>query len=117
MPALLQAVRDYRGTAQTRLGLQLLLLTGELRQTRPGEFDLERGLWNIPPGHVKQLQRKMRRTGQEVPLSTQAIKIVRELLGALRPSQPYLLWNERNPGEGIGPNTLNSALKRLGLPG
>jgi hypothetical protein len=45
---------------------------------------------------MKQLQRKIRKTGDEMPpylvsLSVQTIEIVRELLGAPRPSQSYRL--------------------------
>jgi integrase len=107
----------------TRQGLRLLLLTGvrtgELRHATPEQFDLERGLWIIPSGNVKQLQRRMRKTGQEVPpylvpLSRQAMKIVRELLKAAAPSQRYLLRNERNPGKRISHSTLNAALKHMG---
>jgi integrase len=60
LPKLLQRLRKYRGRLQTQLGLRLLLLTGvrtgELRQATPDQFDLERGLWIIPPDVVKQLQ-------------------------------------------------------------
>jgi integrase len=42
----------------------LLLLTGvrtgELRSATPEQFDLEPGLWIIPPQNVKQLQNKIR---------------------------------------------------------
>jgi integrase len=44
--------------------LRLLLLTGvrtgELRSAMPEQFDLERGLWIIPPVLVKQLQQRLR---------------------------------------------------------
>lgn len=65
LPKLLQRLRKYRGLLQTQLGLWLLLFikvrTGELRLATPDQFDLDRGLWIIPPEVVKQLQVDMRR--------------------------------------------------------
>jgi integrase len=69
--------------------------TGELRHAMLDQFDLERGLWTIPPENVKQLQRKIRQSGGGrspdipsylVPLSAQAVEIVRELLVWRRPA-------------------------------
>src|SRR5690606_1881174 len=91
LPDLLHKVRYYHGSLTTKLGILLLLLTGvrtgELRLATPDQFDLERGLWIIPPEVVKQLQlemRKKRKRTQEippyiVPLSRQAIEIVQYL--------------------------------------
>jgi integrase len=62
---MLQQLRAYRERSpQTQLGIRLLLLTGvrtgELRSATPEQFDLEPGLWIIPPQNVKQLQNKIR---------------------------------------------------------
>ena len=69
LPKPLQRLRSYRGRRQTQLGLRLLLLTGvrtgELRQATPDQFDLDRGLWIIPPDVVKQLQLDMRKKRQQ----------------------------------------------------
>jgi hypothetical protein len=73
LPELLHAIEKYQGAYQTRLGLRLLLLTGvrtcELRLATPDQFDLERELWIIPPGNVKQLQHRIRksRKGEDRP--------------------------------------------------
>jgi integrase len=70
LPAMLQKLRAYRGRSlQTQLGIRLLLLltgvrTGELRSATPDQFDLEQGLWIIPPLNVKQLQNSMRKAGR-----------------------------------------------------
>src|SRR3546814_1782935 len=97
LPKLLQRLRIYGGRRQTQLGLRLLLLTGvrtgELRQAMPDQFDLDRGLWIIPPDVVKQLQLDMRKKRQQpkdippyiVPLSIQAMEIVRHLLDEFKP--------------------------------
>jgi len=66
LPAFLRKLRNYRGRGHitTQWGLRLLLLTGvrtgELRSATPEQFELERGLWIIPPVIVKQLQENLR---------------------------------------------------------
>lgn len=129
LPLVLQSLRDFHGKPQTRMGLRLLLLTGvrtgELRSATPDQFDLERGLWSIPPVIVKQLQVAMRKQGKwpqdvppyVVPLSVQAIQVVRHLLGRMRTGQQYLLTHRDNLKKPISENTLNQALKSLGFEG
>ena len=97
--------------------------TGELRLAEPEQFDLDRGLWIIPPQIVKQLQDEMRKAGKRpqdvppiVPLSLQAIEIVRYLLGAMRPAQ-YLLSHRSELKKRISENTLNKALQLMGYEG
>lgn len=123
LPAFLKQLRSYGGDINTQLGLRLLLLTGvrtgELRSALPEQFDLERGLWVIPPVIVKQLQAKLRREGSEippyiVPLPTQAIAIVRYLLATKCTAQRYLLPHRSDPKERMSENTLNGALTRMG---
>ena len=129
LPALLHTLRAYDNET-IRHGLRLLLLTGvrtcELLHATPEQFDLERGLWSVPPENVKQLQQKMRKAGQRpqdmppyvVPLSTQAVEIVRELLDGRSPGQRYLLANRNDPGKCLGTGTLNAVLvRRLGYAG
>ncbi|HHK4373550.1 TPA: tyrosine-type recombinase/integrase, partial [Pseudomonas aeruginosa] len=126
LPKYLQRVRKYRGRLRTQLGLRLLMLTGvrtgELRQATPDQFDLDQGLWTIPANVVKQLKTDMRRKRQLpqnippyiVPLSVQAIEIVRYLLEEFKPAQRYLLHGDVDIKSRISENTLNSALKRMG---
>jgi integrase len=126
LPALLAALRGYGGANQTRLGLRLLLLTGvrtgELRLATPGQFDLEQRLWIIPPEVVKQLQMGMRKAGKQisnippyiVPLSVQALEIVRQMLSQVVPAQRYLFAHRSDLSKRISENTLNGALRRMG---
>ncbi|EJB8382632.1 phage-related integrase [Pseudomonas aeruginosa] len=126
LPKYLQRVRKYRGRLQTQLGLRLLMLTGvrtgELRQATPDQFDLDQGLWVIPANVVKQLKTDMRRKRQLpqnippyiVPLSVQAMEVVRFLLEQFKPAQRYLLRSDVDIKAHISENTLNSALKRMG---
>lgn len=129
LPELLQKLRRYHGAVTTQLGIKLLLLTGvrtgELRLATPDQFDLDQGLWIIPPEVVKQLQNGMRKNGKRpldippyiVPLSVQAIEIVRYLLAEMRPAQRYLLPHRSDLRKRISENTLNGALKRIGYQG
>jgi integrase len=128
LPGLLRTLRTY-GAWQIRLALRLMLLTGvrtgELRQATPEQFDLERGLWIVPPEIVKQLQRKMRKSGKRpqnfpsylVPLSSQAMETVRELLALFSANQRYLLPHRSDPEARLGAGTLNTVLRRLGYAG
>ena len=127
LPNFLQKLRLYNPRGwQTQLGIRLLFLTGvrtgELRLATPDQFDLDRGLWIIPPQIVKQLQDEMRKAGKRpqdvppyiVPLSLQAIEIVRYLLGVMRPAQVHLLTHRSELKKRVSENTLNAALKRMG---
>ncbi|KAF1687351.1 integrase [Pseudoxanthomonas broegbernensis] len=129
LPLLLQGLSGYRGDQQIRLGLRLLLLTGvrtgELRSATPDQFDLERGLWVVPAVLVKQLQLTIRKQGKQsqdvppyvVPLSNQALEVVRQLLGFVRPGQRHLLSQRGDVKKPISENTLNQALESLGFKG
>ncbi len=130
LPEFLQKLRLYNPRGwQTQLGVRLLFLTGvrtgELRLAEPEQFDLDRGLWIIPPQVVKQLQDEMRKAGKRpqdvppyiVPLSVQAIEIVRYLLGVMRPAQKYLLSHRSELKKRISENTLNKAVQLMGYEG
>jgi len=126
LPQLLRMLRNYPGVLQTQLALRLLLLTGvrtgELRLATAEQFDLEQGLWIIPPEAVKQLQLDMRKKRMAprdlppyvVPLSIQAIEVVRHMLQRGVPGQRYLFPQVRSLRKPMSENTLNMALKRQG---
>lgn len=129
LPEFMQVLRNYTGRLTTQLGLRMLFLTGvrtcELRLAKPAQFNLDTGLWIIPPEVVKQLQTRMQRERISVddippyivPLPVQAQEIVRYLLGRLEPAQRYLIasdWSIKMP---ISENTLNGGLKRMGFKG
>ena len=127
LPELLQTLRAHDNLL-IRQALRLLLLTGvrtgELRYATPEQFDLEQGLWRVPPENVKSLQRKMRKMRHPedlpsylVPLSTQAVAILRELIPLSRPGQRYLLGHQSDPRRCISHNTINGTLHRIGYAG
>ena len=126
LPAFLAKLRDYQGDFRSRLGIRMLLLTGvrtgELRSATPDQFHLDTGLWVIPPVIVKQLQLRMRTKEGEippyiVPLSRQAIAVVKYLLEIAEPGQRYLFAKRGDLADRISENTVNGALKRLGYKG
>ena len=126
LPKFLQRLRNYHGRLRTQLGIRLLFLTGvrtgELRLATPDQFHLDQGLWIIPPEIVKQLQLDMRRKRQRpqdippyiVPLSVQAIEVVRYFLEQFKPAQRYLIPHDWDIKDQMSENTLNNALKRMG---
>jgi len=75
--ALLRAIEAYTGAWITRCALRLAPLVfvrpGELRQAKWAEFDFEKAEWRIPGGRMKM------RVLHIVPLSTQAIEVLRDL--------------------------------------
>lgn len=126
LPAFLRMLRSYGGHPHTVQGIRLLLLTGvrtgELRAATPDQFDLARGLWTIPANLVKQLRIRELRESDEippylVPLSRQAIEIIKELLATKFPAQHFLLRHRYQPRERMSENTLNGALRYMGYKG
>jgi integrase len=110
LPELLSKITNYDGDLQTRLALQLMVLTfvrtSELIKAEWGEFDFEKRLWTIPASRMKMKQEHL------VPLPTQAIMILEELR-CLNGSYRYVFAG-RNPKQGMSNNTLLFALYRLG---
>ena len=108
---LLQAIDIYDGQPTTMAALKLAPLVfvrpGELRAAEWSEFDLDARVWAIPDSRMKEGQ------PHSVPLSKQAVKIIREI----RPISgrgKYLFPSIRSAKRPISDNTLNAALRRLG---
>ena len=109
--ALLRAIDTYEGSPEVIAALQLLGLTfvrpGELRNAAWAEFDLEAGLWSIPPGRMK-----MKRA-HRVPLAPQAVANLKRLQ-AITGRGTLLFPSVRSPDRCMSENTINAALRRLG---
>jgi hypothetical protein len=77
LPTLLRKMDEYKGTALTRLAMRLMaytfLRTSELIGGDWSEFDLDSARWDIPK------ERKKMRKPHIVPLSKQALSVVKEL--------------------------------------
>ena len=83
---------------------------GELRAAEWSEFDLDGAEWRIPAARMKMGEQHI------VPLSLQAVEILREiqpLTSRGRYVFPSLLTRDRPMSE----NTINAALRRLGMTG
>ena len=108
---LLRAMDGYEGYLVTKCALRLAPLffvrPGELRQAEWKEFDLENAEWNIPAERMKMREPHL------VPLSRQAVKILREL-HALTGNSPYLFPSARTTLRPMSNNAVLAALRRMG---
>ena len=109
---LLRAIDGYSGGFVTRCALQLAPLVfvrpGELRMAEWAEFDLDAAEWNIPADRMKTRQAHL------VPLSDQAVAILRDL-HALTGTGRYLFPGARDRKRPMSNNTINAALRRMGF--
>lgn len=117
---LLRAIEAYEGQPVTRGALQLAPLVfvrpGELRQAEWVEFDLEAAEWRIPSARIKRT--KQEKTGgapHVVPLSTQAVAVLRELHPLTMHSR-YVFPSLRTRERPMSDNAVLSALRRMGFP-
>lgn len=108
---LLRAIDGYRGHFVTKCALKLAPLVfvrpGELRHAEWSELNLTTGEWRIPAEKMKM------RVTHIVPLSTQAIAIIRELR-ELTGDEKYLFPSVRSSKRAMSENTVLGALRRLG---
>jgi integrase len=109
--AMLRSIDGFDGHKVTALALRLAPLVfvrpGELRHAEWKEFDLDNAEWRIPVEKMK-----MRRP-HRVPLSRQALVVLRELQPITGNSR-WLFPSVRTLARPISENTLNAALRRLG---
>lgn len=118
---LLRAIDGYQGTFPVLCALRLAPLLfqrpGELRAAEWGEFDLDVGIWEIASDRMKRRKQGKASGGAHiVPLSSQAIAILREL-HALTGSGRFLFPSVRTRDRPMSDNTINGALRRLGYDG
>jgi integrase len=116
--ALLRAIDGYEGSFITRCALQLAPLVfvrpGELRKAEWREFDLDKPEWRVPAERLKMKEQHI------VPLSRQAVEILRELEPLtnlqLRRSDGrcYVFPGVRSPERPMSENTILAALRRMG---
>lgn len=108
---LLRAIDGYTGQPVTLAALQLAPLVfvrpGELRAAEWSEFDLDEAVWRIPGARMKMGAPHL------VPLSAQAVRILREL-HPLTGQGRYVFPSLRTASRPMSENTMNAALRRLG---
>jgi len=110
---LLRALYAYLGSAIICCALKLAPLVfvrpGELRKAEWKEIDFEKAEWNIPAERMKM------RTPHLVPLSRQALQILKEL-HPLTSRGTYLFPSPRTNQRPMSDNAVLSALRRMGIP-
>lgn len=108
---LLRTINEYSGSFITSTALKLSPLLfvrpGELRQAEWSEIDLEIAEWRIPPEKMKM------RALHIVPLSTQAIDLLKEIQ-PLTGRDKYVFPSNRSVTRPMSNNTITAALRRLG---
>lgn len=109
--ALLRALDGYEGSFVTRSALKLAPLVfvrpGELRKAQWSEFNLDDKEWRIPAERMKM------RSPHLVPLSDQAVAILRDL-HPLTGNGALVFPGVRSANRPMSENTVNAALRRLG---
>ncbi len=120
---LLRDIRAYNGNVITRAALQLSPLLfqrpGQLRLAHWEDIDFERTLWRCPPEKMKLREwkkRDIRTPAHLVPLPTQAIDILRDILPLTGPSGPIFrsMAKRSEKTRYMSDNTINSALRTIG---
>lgn len=114
LPELLGKIEVYNGSTVTRVAIKLMAMTFvrtiELIGARWEEFDLDGGRWDIPASRMKM------KTPHVVPLSTQAVTLLRSL-HTLTGHSPLLFPGERDHQKSMSNNTILGALDRMGYAG
>lgn len=108
---LLRALDSYQGhfvvKCALRLAPMLFVRPGELRQAEWSEIDLEEATWNIPAEKMKMKEPHL------VPLSKQAVAILRELK-ELTGTSKYVFPSGRSYARPMSNNAILAALRRMG---
>lgn len=108
---LLRSIDSYNGYLVTKYALKLSALLfvrpGELRAAEWSEFNFDNAEWRIPAAKMKM------KSVHIVPLSTQAIAILRQLQ-QITGQQKYLFPGLVNSYRPMSDNTITCALRRLG---
>ena len=110
IPEVLNAIHGYQGGLVVRCALHLAPLVfvrpGELRSARWADIDLVAAEWRFVASKTKQ--------PHIVPLASQAIAILRELQ-PLTGHRQLVFPGERSPLRPMSENTVNAALRSLGI--
>jgi integrase len=108
---LVRACAGYQGSFIVRCALRMSALTfvrpGELRKADWSEFDLDEAIWRIPAERMKMRQEHL------VPLSRQAIEVLREL-HPLTGNGHYAFPSSRTATRPMSENAITAALRRMG---
>lgn len=116
---LLRLIEGYAGFPTTRAALQLAPLLfqrpGNLRAMEWAEVDLDAAVWTIPAVKMKRTRDdKINGNPHDVPLSVQAVAILRDLQ-TLTGAGQYVFPSVRGGDRPMSNMTLNGALQRMGI--
>lgn len=121
--SLSQRLEAYSGQPLTRLATKLTLLifirSSELRFARWSEIDFDNAMWTIPPERrpvegVRYSHRGAKmRTPHLVPLSRQALALLRQIHG-ISGEYELIFTGAHNPWKPMSENTVNNALRLMG---
>jgi integrase len=110
--ALLRAIDGYQGSIVTKSALQLAPLVFvrpvELRTAEWSEIDLDAAEWRIPAGKMKMREKHV------VPLSKQAVAILKTLEPVTSKRSIYVFPSVRSVERPMSENTVLAGLRRLG---
>ena len=110
---LLRSIDGYSGYFVTKCALRIAPLVfvrpGELRKAEWAEIDLDNAEWNIPAERMKMRQPHL------VPLSRQAVEILREL-HAVTGRGRFVFPGARTNGRPMSDNAVLAAMRRMGIP-
>jgi integrase len=108
---LLRSIETYSGQPVTKLALRftphVYQRPGEVRKAEWSEIDFDNALWTIPAERMKQRQ------PHRVPLSQQALAILREA-AELSGDGRYIFPKLGSPLKPMCENAINGALRRMG---
>jgi integrase len=114
LPAFLRRLDSYQGAERPKAIIRMILWTacrtGEIRGARPGEFDLDAGVWTIPAERMK------KRRPHVVPLPSQAVAMLRAL-ETVRPDAAYAFPSPAGADQQASENIVLQALKKMGYGG
>jgi integrase len=114
LPELLRHIDAYKGAAMTRMAMKLMAMTfvrtTELIGARWEEFDMDGARWDIPAERMKM------KTPHIVPLSTQAVNLLKTLQ-LITGHSVMLFPGERDHDKCMSNNTILKALERMGYKG
>jgi integrase len=100
---------------QTRIAMLLVVLTAcrkaEVIGGKWAEIDLEAAEWEIPAERMKAGR------AHWVPLSRQAVKLLKELRALVPEGSDYLFPNRLDPDRPMADRSLNALMERLGFSG
>jgi len=117
--SLMRAIMTYTGRPVTKAALQLSVMVfqrpGNVRAAEWSHIDLDAGMWTIPSVSMKRkIQQKVNGRPHLVPLSTQAVRILRELY-PLTGHGRWVFPNQKGGGNCMSENTVRKALHTMGF--